>query len=54
MKAFEELKKTTKKDIIIDGIMRSKSVYLLVSNHKYESLCSHCYFPIQAQMENHF
>lgn len=34
MKAFEELKETTKKDIIIDGIMSSKSVYLLVSKHK--------------------
>lgn len=34
MKAFEELKETTKKDIIIDGIMRSKGVYLLVSNPK--------------------
>lgn len=32
MKAFEELKETTKKDIIIDGIMMSKGVYLLVSN----------------------
>ena len=31
MKAFEELKETTKKDIIIDGIMRSKGVYSLVS-----------------------
>ncbi len=34
MKTFEELKETTKKDIIIDGIMRSKGVYLLVSNPK--------------------
>ena len=34
MKAFEELKETTKKDIIIDGIMSSKSVYLLVSKNK--------------------
>ena len=34
MKAFEELKETKKKDIIIDGIMSSKSVYLLVSKHK--------------------
>ena len=34
MKAFEELKETTKKDIIIDGIMRSKGVYLLVSKPK--------------------
>ena len=32
MKVFEELKEATKKDVIIDGIMRSKSVYLLVSN----------------------
>lgn len=34
MKAFEELKESTKKDIIIDGLMRSKGVYLLVSNPK--------------------
>lgn len=34
MKAFEELKETTKKDIIIDGIMRSKGVYLLASKPK--------------------
>lgn len=34
MKAFEELKETTKKDIIIDEIMRSKGVYLLVSKPK--------------------
>ncbi len=34
MKAFEELKETTKKDIIIDEIMRSKGVYLLVSKTK--------------------
>lgn len=34
MKALEKLKETTKKDIIIDGIMRSKGVYLLVSKPK--------------------
>lgn len=34
MKAFEELKETTKKDIIIDGIIRFKGVYLLVSKPK--------------------
>ena len=34
MKAFEELKETTKKDIIIDEIMRSKRMYLLVSKPK--------------------
>lgn len=34
MKAFEELKETTKKDIIIDEIMKFKGVYLLVSNPK--------------------
>lgn len=34
MKAFEELKETTKKDIIIDEIMKSKGVYLLVSKPK--------------------
>ena len=34
MKAFEDLKESTKKDIIIDGLMRSKGVYLLVSNPK--------------------
>ena len=34
MKILEELKETTKKGIIIDGIMRSKGVYLLVSNPK--------------------
>ncbi len=34
MKAFEELKETTKKDIIIDEIMRSKGMYLLVSKPK--------------------
>lgn len=34
MKVLEELKETTKKDIIIDGIMRSKGVYLLVSKPK--------------------
>ena len=34
MKAFEELKESTKKDIIIDGLMRSKGVYLLVSKPK--------------------
>ena len=34
MKAFEELKESTKKDIIIDGIMRSRGVYLLVSKPK--------------------
>ena len=28
MKAFEDLKESTKKDIIIDGLMRSKGVYL--------------------------
>ncbi len=31
MKDFEELKESTKKDIIIDELMRSKGVYLLVS-----------------------
>lgn len=36
MKAFEELKESAKKDIIIDGLMRSKGVYLLVSNPKVE------------------
>ena len=34
MKAFEDLVSSTKKDIIIDGIMRSKGVYLLVSKPK--------------------
>ncbi len=34
MKAFEELKETTKKDTIINNIMKSKGVYLLVSNPK--------------------
>lgn len=34
MKAFEDLKESTKKDIIIDGLMRSKGVYLLVSKPK--------------------
>ena len=34
MKAFEDLKESTKKDIIIDGLIRSKGVYLLVSNPK--------------------
>lgn len=34
MKILEELKETTKKGIIIDGIMRSKGVYLLVSKPK--------------------
>ena len=34
MKAFEELNESTKKDIIIDGLMRSKGVYLLVSKPK--------------------
>lgn len=34
MKAFEELIPSTKKDIIIDGLMRSKGVYLLVSKPK--------------------
>ena len=34
MKAYEDLKESTKKDIIIDGLMRSKGVYLLVSNPK--------------------
>lgn len=34
MKAFEELISSTKKDIIIDGLMRSKGVYLLVSKPK--------------------
>ena len=34
MKAFEELKESTKKDIIIDRLMRSKGVYLLVSKPK--------------------
>lgn len=33
MKAFEDLRKH-KKDIIIDWLMRSKGVYLLVSNPK--------------------
>ena len=41
MKAFEELKETTKKDIIIDGIMMSKGVYLLVSNPEVgKSMCA--------------
>lgn len=34
MKTFEELKPSTKKDIIIDRLMRSKGVYLLVSKPK--------------------
>lgn len=34
MKAFEELKESTKKDIIIDRLMKSKGVYLLVSKPK--------------------
>lgn len=34
MKAFEDLKESTKKDIIIDELMRSKAVYLLLSNPK--------------------
>lgn len=34
MKVFDELNETTKKDIIIDGVMRSKGVYLLVSKPK--------------------
>ena len=34
MKAFENLKESTKKDIIIDRLMRSKGVYLLVSKPK--------------------
>ena len=34
MKAFEDLKESAKKDIIIDGLMRSKGVYLLVSKPK--------------------
>ena len=34
MKAFEELNSSTKKDIIIDNLMRSKGVYLLVSKPK--------------------
>ena len=34
MKAFENLKESTKKGIIIDGLMRSKGVYLLVSKPK--------------------
>ena len=34
MKAFEELIPSTKKDIIINGLMRSKGVYLLVSKPK--------------------
>ena len=35
MKAFEDIKdSSTKKDIIIDGLMRSKGVYLLVSKPK--------------------
>ena len=34
MKAFEKLKETTKKDIIIDEIMMSKGVSLLVSKPK--------------------
>lgn len=34
MKAFEDLKESTKKDIIIDELMRSKGVYLLLSNPK--------------------
>lgn len=34
MKTFEELKSSTKKDIIIDRLMRSKGVHLLVSKPK--------------------
>ena len=34
MKAFEDLVSSTKKDIIIDGLMMSKGVYLLVSKPK--------------------
>ena len=34
MKAFEDLKPSTKKDIIIEGLMRSKGVHLLVSKPK--------------------
>ena len=46
MKAFEELKETTKKDIIIDGIMRSKGVYLLVSKPKVGKSCLIYYYRI--------
>ena len=34
MKLIEELDTSTKKDIIIEGLMRSKGVYLLVSKPK--------------------
>lgn len=34
MKAIEEIDTSTKKDIIIDGIMKSKGLYCLVSNAK--------------------
>ena len=34
MRAFEELKASTKKDIIIEGLMKSKGVLLLVSKPK--------------------
>lgn len=38
MKAFKDLKESTKKDIIIDGIMRPKVVYILVSKLKVGKL----------------
>lgn len=34
MEAFEDIKISTKKDIIIDGLMKSNGVYLIVSQHK--------------------
>lgn len=40
MKAFEDLKESTKKDIIIDGLMSPKDVYLLVSKPKVGKSCS--------------
>ena len=55
MKSFEELKESTKKDIIIDGLMRSKGVYLLVYlNQRLVSHYSHYNLPTQSQMEYHF
>ena len=38
MKLIEELDTSTKKDIIIEGLMRSKGVYLLVSKPKVGKL----------------
>ncbi len=54
MKLIEELDTSTKKDIIIEGLMRSKGVYLLVSKPKVGSLCWHCNFPTVLPMDYHF